>query len=314
MDITIVLTTSPHRYGKHDDMISLSIASLQEFGFADCPIIICADGVNKRSRFFEQDRLIDYSEYLDSIETKFKNAKVLRNKNHLGLTRNSLAGLKLVDTKYVFSFQHDLSLCPEFRKVDLKSILDGFDDSGCGFYIFTRAYDPLGDTLKRWFRAVPFPDKMNIPKSWNVSAGFGFLDSHGITTKKNYIDVINKEYRPEKTMFIEDSIHAEMKRFTSGNFNEWAKYKVAVRNGHHMIFHLDGHSKAANGLGFEKIWSQGCCHPGIIKDYSEWMSDKRCGSFFKKCFLKFLSKENSLFEHMKNNIYGNGNPQYIKNE
>ena len=314
MDITIVLTTSPHRYGKRNDMLSLSIASLREFGFADCPIIICADGVNKNSRFFEQEKLIDYYDYLESIEGKYENTEIIKSHNHLGLTRNSLSGLKKADTEFVFSFQHDLALCPQFRDVDLECILDGFDSSGCGFYIFTRAYDPLGDTLKRWFRAVNFEKDWptNIPKGWNVAAGYGFLDSHGITKVKNYIDVIEKEYKPEKTMFIEDSIHKEMRSFTPGNFKEWSKYKVAVRKGHHMIFHLDGHSKAANGLHYEKIWSQGCCHPGIINDYTEWVNDSRCSQYFKKSFFDFMSKEGSLFNRMRYNIYGNGKPQYAK--
>ena len=306
-------------------LFSLSVAELREFGFAYCPMIICADGINQQSRFFQQDKIIDYNEYLDSLQNKFQEAEFIVHAKHMGLTKSLESGLKKVKTEYCFPFQHDIGLGPKFIDIDLNKKIEKLRKTKIKFYSFRRDHEifTAGEFCRGWWRETPFsflPEEFDGSAldfwkneiSLGCHAGFGFQDHACIIKPSQYIDIIRNKYDANHSMFVEATIQEEMRTFTVGDYWQWMKYGVAVDNAGGMVFHLDGHSKSGD-IFPEELWSQGICHPAIIKDYTEWMKDSRCSDEFKKCFYSFLGKETSSFDGrlMRNNGSGDGKPVYI---
>lgn len=270
--LTVVYATSPHRFGESTCMIDLSIQTLKEYGFKDCKFIICADGVNPKSKYSEQKEKEKYKTYIEKLKLNYNGVdlKVIESKKNIGLTLNYMQAWENmeVETEFVFFMNHDAALTPGFYLLKLEKILEEFPEDAKTL-IFAR------DDTKNWQKWFK-PEEHDIKKGeWkNTLKSFGCQDNACITKTEAFPYYVDNFYNPEITNFLEDSMQMRLQNIASqATSSGWEKFGTYVW-GEPLTFHIDGQSKADNFKFSEKVWSQGFCYSKNLKKLSEHTKER----------------------------------------
>jgi len=270
--VTIVYSTSPHRFGESTAMINLSIQTLKEYGFRDCHFIICADGINKESRYGTEEETKKYNQYIKNLNKLYKeeNVTILKSKENIGLTLNYMQAWKQnkINTEYVFFMNHDAAINPGFYLINMEKIIDSFPDDAKTL-IFAR--DDT-DFWKKWFS----------PKEHDIVNGewkhtykcFAFQDNACLMKAETFPFYVQKFYNPDITKFLEDSLQERLRAIANRkDQSEWKTFGTYVWN-RPLTFHLDGQSKANNHRFSEKVWSKGFCYSKNLKKLQEHTEER----------------------------------------
>lgn len=281
--ITIVYATSPHRFGSSIAMLELSICTLKEFGFKDCDIVICTDGINKNSRYDEDSQRKQYADYLKKLKINFEseNVKILNSRENIGLTLNYKQAWDqdAIKTDYVFFMNHDAAVNPGFYLLDLEKIIDEFPEDAKTL-IFARDDE---DYWKKWFN--PKEHEINKGEWKNTLKCFAFQDNACIMKKETFLFYIEEFYNPEVTKFLEDSLQQRLRHIGEiQDENAWKEFGTYVWKDP-LTFHLDGQSKANNHNFSEKVWSKGFCYSKNLKKLKEHSEERSELWVAVECFI-----------------------------
>lgn len=263
--ITIVIGTSPHRFGDSDCMIKLNYEIFKACQLHNCRIIVCADGLNPNSRFNNENDIKAYKNYLEKIKESLPEAEVICSEKHIGLTKNySQAWEKgKITTPYTLLMNHDAVLCDKILEVSFHDLVDNFPDF-VNLVIFPRETD--NRRAGSWWRQqdlLNHPEIKKIPEGWEkCKLAFGNQDHSALIKTEKWEHMVKTFYKPKETHFLEDSIQEYLQELTTTDIKGWQKFG-GVMYEQNTTLHIDGQSKAGDsfeqekGRGGEKVWSSG---------------------------------------------------------
>jgi len=303
--ITVIYATSPHNLGASTSMFDVSYESINSTSLQECPVILCADGINPHSRFNSETEKNLYRNYLNKIKDNHKDVQVIESKTHLGLTYNYMQAWnsKLINTPYVLLMNHDVAFCDDFLHADLESMLNNWP-SDVKMLIFPRfSTHGIDDS---WWSPQSISDIKGFNEHWqDCKIVFGNQDNGCVLKKEHFPELVKKFYRAQETHFIEDSIQEFISRLEKKNLDTWRDFGAVIWNNPSTI-HLDGQSKAGEGFrqvdhrNGEKVWSTG---------YADWRSICRLSKLTKqnskldKSILNFLEDNRDLHKQCAEEYY-----------
>jgi len=287
--VTVVCSTSPHRFGSSVTMLLLNHSIIQNSQFKDCKFIICADGLNPKSNYKNKEE--EYEEYLSNINKEIPTATLLTSKHHIGLTKNYFQAWesKEIKTPFVLLLNHDTVFHDDILSVDIESLLNNFPDF-VNLLMFPRATENGID--KDWWRNIPLSEHPEYKKnpSWEkCRISFGNQDNCCLIRTESFKDIIENFYNAENTHFIEDSIQDYLVDLELGDIDGWDKFKGCMYTESNNL-HLDGQSKAGNWRqdncrGGENVWSNGALRNHNISMFKLFFSQDPS---LEKIYYKFL--------------------------
>lgn len=263
--ITIVIGTSPHRFGESDCMIKLNYEIFKASQLNNCRIIVCADGLNEHSRFYNKQDIENYDKYLSKIKKTLPKAEVICAKEHIGLTKNYSQAWDIakINTPYTLLMNHDAVLCDNILDINFQELIENWPEA-INLLIFPREIS--NERAGAWWRQqdlLKFKKIKKIPKGWEkCKLAFGNQDHSALIKTEKWNQMVKNFYKPEETHFLEDSIQEYLQDLEVTDISRWEKFG-GVMYEESTTLHVDGQSKAGEsfsqeeGRGGEKVWSNG---------------------------------------------------------